>query len=54
MESYCTIDIFEEGAYIIEGIPSGSYCTVDISGGVIYSDGNEEDCNFTEDQGVEA
>ena len=32
MESYCTIDIFKEGAYIIEGI----------SGGDNFSDGNEE------------
>ena len=45
VESYCTADIFEEGAYIIEGI----------SGGDIFTDGNEqEDCNHNEDPGVEA
>ena len=44
MESNCTIDNFEEGAYIIGGI----------SGGDNFSDGNEEDCNPTKDQGVEA
>ena len=32
MESDCTADIFEEGAYIIEGI----------SGGDIFTDGNEQ------------
>ena len=54
-ESSDKIDhIFEEGAYINEGIPSGSYCTVDFSGGVIYTNSNEEDHDCTDDQGVEA
>ena len=45
VESYCTVDIFEEGANIIEGI----------SGGDNFTDGNEqEDCNPNEDPGVEA
>ena len=45
MESNCTDDIFEEGAYIIEGI----------SGVVNFTDGNEqEDCNHIEDTGVES
>ena len=45
VESYCTVDIFEEGAYIIEGI----------SGVDNFTDGNEqEDCNPNEDPGVEA
>ena len=45
MESYCTADIFEEGAHIIEGI----------SGGDIFTDGNEqEDCNHLKDPGVES
>ena len=45
MESYCTDDIFEEGANIIEGI----------SGGDNFTDGNEqEDCNPNKDPGVEA
>ena len=44
MESYCTVDICEEGAYIIEGI----------SGDDNFTDGNEQDCNPTEDLGVEA
>ena len=45
VESYCTVDICEEGAYIIEGI----------SGVDIFTDGNEqEDCNPNEDPGVEA
>ena len=40
VESYCTVDIFEEGANIIEGI----------SGGDNFTDVNEqEDCNHTED-----
>ena len=44
MESYCTVDNFEEGAYIIEGI----------SGGINFNGVNEQDCNPTEDPGVEA
>ena len=45
VESYCTVDICEEGAYIIEGI----------SGVDNFTDGNEqEDCNPNEDPGVEA
>ena len=44
MEKYCTVVIFEEGANIIEGI----------SGGDNFTDGNEQDCNPTEDPGVEA
>ena len=44
VESYCTVDIFEEGAYIIEGI----------SGDNNFTDGNKEYCNPTEDPGVEA
>ena len=44
VESYCTVDIFEEGAYISEGI----------SGGDNFTDGNEQDCNHTEDPGEEA
>ena len=43
MESYCTDDIFEEGAYIIEGF----------SGVVNFTDGNEH-CNHIEDTGVES
>ena len=45
MESYCTDDISEEGAYIIEGF----------SGVDDFTDGNEqEDCNHLEDPGVES
>ena len=65
MESYCTADIFEEGAYIIEGISGGDIFTDDIfergayiiegiSGGINFTGINEEDCNPTEDPGVEA
>ena len=44
-ESYCTDDIIEEGAYIIEGF----------SGVVNFTIGNEqEDCNHIEDTGVES
>ena len=43
VESYCTDDIFEEGAYIIEGF----------SGVDNFTDGNEH-CNHTEDPGVES
>ena len=65
-ESYCTDDIFEEGAYIIEGISGGNNFTIDIfvkvpiifegiPGGDNYTGINEqEDCNPTEDLGVEA
>ena len=42
--SYCTVDIFEEGAYIIEGI----------SGDDNFTDGNKQDCNHIKDPGVEA
>ena len=45
VESYCTDDIFEEGAYVIEGI----------SGVVNFTDGNEqEDCNHIKYMGVES
>ena len=44
VESYCTVDICEEGANIIEGI----------SGDDNFTDGSEQDCNPTEDLGVEA
>ena len=45
VESYCTVDICEEGADIIEGI----------SGDDNFTDGNEqEDCNPDKDPGVEA
>ena len=44
VESYCTVDNFEEGAHYIQGI----------SGGLDFTDGNEEDCNHTEDPGEEA
>ena len=62
----CTEDIFARGAYIIEGISGDDNFTVDIfvkvpiifegiPGRDIYSDVNEqEDCNPTKDQGVEA
>ena len=62
MESYCTVDIFEEGAYIIEGISGGDNFTVDIfvkvpiifegiPGGDNYSDVNEqEDYNLPRTQ----
>ena len=40
---YFTVDIFEE-CYYNEGISGGSY----------FNDGNEDDCDFTDDQGVEA
>ena len=43
VESYCTDDIIEEGAYIIEGF----------SGVDNFTDGNEH-CNHTEDPGVES
>ena len=43
VESYCTDDIIEEGAYIIEGF----------SGVVNFTDGNEH-CNHIEDTGVES
>ena len=43
MESYCTDDIIEEGAYIVEGF----------SGVVNFTDGNEH-CNHIEDTGVES
>ena len=44
-ESYCTVDICEEGAHIIEGL----------SGDDNFTDGNEqEDCNHKEDLGVES
>ena len=33
---------------------SESYYNEGNSGGTYFSDGNEEDCNLTEDQGVEA
>ena len=45
MESNCTVDICEKGAYIIEGS----------SGVDDFTDGNEqEDCNHIKDPGVEA
>ena len=45
---------FEECHYN-EGISGGEYCTVDIfENGDYFNDGNEEDCDFTDDQGVEA
>ena len=34
------------GATIAKFIPGGSYLAVDISGGVIYSNGKEEDCEL--------
>ena len=45
MESYCTVDICEEGANIIEG----SSGVDDFTG-----DNEQEDCNHLEDLGVEA
>ena len=43
VEKYCTVVIFEEEVNIIEGI----------SGGDNFTDGNKQDCNHTEDPGVE-
>ena len=73
-EGLCTSSLYNpsdysnhivEGCYYNEGIPGGSYCTVDIfeegayyiegiSGGDNFTDGNELDCIPTEDPGVEA
>ena len=41
--------------YFNDGIAGGSYFTIDIfEDGDYLNDGNEEDCYFNEDQGVEA
>ena len=45
VESNCTVDIREEGAYIIEGFSGVD----DFTG-----DNEQEDCNHLEDLGVEA
>ena len=45
VESYFTVDICEEGAYIIEGLSGVDDFT---------SDNEQEDCNHLEDLGVEA
>ena len=46
---------FKRGCYYNEGNPGGSYFTIDIfESSDYFNDGYEEDCNFTDDQGVEA
>ena len=66
MESNCNVDICEEGANSIEGIPGddnftddifrrGTYISEGFSGVVYFTGGNEQkDCNYIEDTGVES